>query len=556
MDYLLQECERFFRQAEAVMSFSPEPSLSECRDFLSQAATLFHTPNEGIFIASVSFLAEAKRLLRPDRPPLLDECRAFLTQAESLLAPSPPSLAELRDFFDEIQRLLIPPTISLEECQAFLETAEGHLLEHWRRQIELLREADPRNRPDFQTVNLLEVFGISRKEETHSRFLGWLLDPQGSHGLGTTLLDSFLRLAQRTCRCEFDADLSDVEVKLERGTDRGVPDITVIGPDFLCIVENKLLAAEGRDQTRRYADDAEEEASTHLLLVFLSPMGRPPKDSRFHALAYPPLLQLLEDLLGSQHVSPAVEMAIRQFVFNLRTRILPDEEYDHAMAALTHLAGYAEKGDLYLREHWLEIERLIQTLQEVNNMSGFKGFSEISLLFAEKYDLVRAMTKTFEDERKQLFTDLQNRIAKAPWFDGTRITLYSGGASVEVRLRNPTSEESLARITIYLDASRLGRQEFYSDLRLIAKVPDIRLFKGRFEEAAAQQLLDALNVEDYRTPRPTEYALIRRDVPFEPDTILDTMLDEVERLQQFFPYVEQVYVDLVKREGERGQDNA
>jgi len=348
------------------MSISPGPSLFECRDFLTQAATLLHTPNEDLFTASVSFLAEAERLLKSDQPPLLDECQASLNQAESLLAPSPPSLAELRDLFDEVQRLVVPPTVPLEECQAFLETAEGHLLEHWRRQIELLREADPRDRPAFQTVNLLEVFGISRKEKTHSRFLGWLLDPQGSHGLGTTFLDSFLRLAQGTCRCEFDADLSDVEVKLERGTDRGVPDITVIGPNFLCIVENKLLAAEGRDQTRRYADAAEEEACqrgipfTRLLLVFLSPMGRSPKDGRFHALAYPPLLQLLEGLLN-RDVPPIVEMTIRQFVFNLRARVL--DKYDRETAVLTHLTEYAEKGDPYLREYWSEIEDLIQTLR-------------------------------------------------------------------------------------------------------------------------------------------------------------------------------------------------
>jgi hypothetical protein len=537
------------------MSISPGPSLSECRDFLTQAAVLLHAPNEDLFIASVSFLAEAERLLKSDQPPLLDECRAFLSQAESLLAPSMPLLAELRDFFDEAQRLLIPPMVPFEECQAFLETAEGHLLEHWRIQIELMQEADPRDRPDFQTVNLLEVFGISRKEETHSRFLGWLLDPQRSHGLGTVFLDSFLRLAQRTCGREFEANLSDVKVKLERGTDRGVPDITVIGPDFLCIVENKLLAAEGHDQTRRYADAAEEEARkqgippAHLLLIFLSPRGRAPKDGRFHALDYPPLLQLLEDLLRSQHVSLIVEMAIRQFVFNLRARIL--NEYDRPMDALTHLAGYAENGDLYLKEHWQEIEDLTQTLQEGNNMPSFKGFSDISLLLAEKYNLVRAMTKTFKNEQKQLFIELQNRIAKAPWFDATRITLHSGESYVEVKLRNPTSEEDLARIQIYLDAPRLGKQEFYSDLALSTKVPDIRLFRRRFEEATAQQLLDTLNIEDYKASGRDRFLIRRKSVPFELDTILDTMLEEVERLQQFFPYVEQVYLDTVRDEGER-----
>jgi hypothetical protein len=492
-----------------------------------------HAPGEeDLFTASELFLAEAERLLKPDQLPLLGECQTFLTRAEKLL-PSPPS-------------------VSLEKCQAFLQTAEKCLLEQWRRQIDLLREADPRSHPDFETVNLLEVFGISRQEAPHSRFLGWLLDPKGSHGLGTEFLDLFLQLAQRTCGRVLDADLSNVEVKLERGTDKGVPDITLIASDFLCIVENKLLAAEGQDQTQRYADAAEEEAcrrgipSSQLLLVFLSPRGHRPKDSRFHALAYPPLLQLLEDLLG-RDTPPLVEMAIRQFVFNLRARVL--HEYDHSTAALAHLAGYTEQGDQYLREHWPEIRDLIEALREVNEMPGFEGFSDVSLLYAEKYDLVRAMTKAFEDDRKQLFVDLQNRIAKAPWFDGTRTTLHPGPSSVKVRLRGPELEESLARISIYLDASRLGRREFYSDLKLVAEAPDIRAFKTRFEEAAAQLLVEALNVEDYKRPRVTDY-LIRRDVPFEPDAILDTMLEEVERLQQFLPYVEQVYLDLLRGEGE------
>jgi hypothetical protein len=58
---LLQECERFFQQAEALVPVTPKPSLSECRDFLTWA----------------------ERLPKPDRPSLLDECRAFLTQAQA-----------------------------------------------------------------------------------------------------------------------------------------------------------------------------------------------------------------------------------------------------------------------------------------------------------------------------------------------------------------------------------------------------------------------------------------------------------------------------------------
>jgi len=493
-------------------------SLTECQDFLTQAATLLHAPGEDQYAAAVSFLAEAERLLGPPSPPpALDEAQAFLTQAES------------------------------------------DLLEHWHRRIDLLQEADPRKRPDFQTLNLLDVFGISRQEAPHSRFLGWLLGPQGSHGLGTAFLDGFLQLAQKTCGREFEADLSAVEVELERGTDEGVPDITVIGPNFLCVVENKILAAEGLNQTQRYADDAEKEASQrgipfdHLLLVFLSPRGHRPKDRRFHALAYPPVLQLLEGL-ASQPVPPIVEMAIRQFVFNLRAGVL--HKYKHATAVIDHLEGYARQGDHYLRKHWRGIDNLIGALQEVNDMPGFEGFSPISLLYAEKYDLVRAMIQAFRGERAQLFTELQNRIVEAPWYDPARITVQvreymeyepMGEEYLEIKLQDLASKRDLAHIQVWLGVYRFPRRKFYSGLYLLAKVPDVGLFRRRFQQSAVQKLPDAPNI-DY-SPSPSDRFLIRRrNIPFEPDTVLDAILDEVERLQQFFPYVEQVYLELTHAE--------
>ena len=500
-------------------------SFAECQDFLTQAATLLRAPDEDQYAATVSFLVEAEQLLGP--PSLL---------------PSP------------------------DEAPAFLAQAETALFEHWRRRIDLLREADPRKRPDFQTINLLDVFGIGRQEVPHSRFLAWLLDPRGSHGLGAAFLDAFLRLVQQTCGREFDADLGAVKVSLERGTDGGVPDITVIGHNFLCFVENKILAAEGVDQTQRYADSAEKEAnrrgipSDHVLLVFLSPRGSRPKDRRFHALAYPLVLQLLEVLLG-QPVPPIVEMAVGQFVFNMRARVL--HEYDQATAIIRHLEGYTREGDIYLRRHWREIDNLIRTLQEVNGMPGFEGFSPTALLYAEKYDLVRAMTKAFVDERDQLFTELQNRIIESPWYDPARTIVHVrermwsealvGERYLEIRLQAPASKGDLAHIQIWLGAHRFGRRKFYSELYLLARVPDVGLFRRRFQQIAAQKLSGAPNI-DYN-PSPNDKCLIRRrNVPFEPDTVLTTILDEIERLQQFFPYVEQVYLELASGEEERGAE--
>jgi hypothetical protein len=499
-------------------------SFAECQDLFTPAATLLCAPDEDQYAATVSFLAEAEQLLGP-------------------LSPLP----------------------SLDEALAFLAQAESGLLEHWRRRIGLLREADPRKRPDFQTINLLDVFGIGRQEIPHSRFLAWLLDPRENHGLGTAFLDAFLRLAQKTCGHEFDADLDAVEVSRERSTDKGVPDITVIGTDFLCVVENKVLAAEGLDQTQRYADAAESEASQegippdHLLLVFLSPRGSRPKDCRFHALAYPPLLQLLEGLL-SRPVSPIVDMAIRQFVFNLRAGVL--RQYKHATAVINHLEEHAKRGDDYLSRHWREIESLIRTLQEVNGMPGFEGFSPISLLYAEKYDLVRAMMQAFRSEREQLFVEVQNRIVEAPWYDPARITVQVrenmeyepwGEKYLEMKLQEPASEMALAHIQIWLGVYRFPRRKFYSGLYLLAKVPDVGVFGRRFQQVAAQKLSDAPNI-DYSPSSDDRFLIRRRNIPFEPDTVLNAIIDEIERLQRFFPYVEQVYLELTSGEEEQGAE--
>jgi hypothetical protein len=315
-------------------------SAEECRSFLSQAHNLLDTREDDLLIAYSSLIEEAERLLDAESPSLLNECRSFISQAEEIVAST---------------------RLSAEECRTFLDRAERTVFEHWHGQIERLQVSDPRNHPDFQAINLLKIFGISRREAPHSRFLGWLLDPQGSHGLGTAFLESFLHTAQKVCGCDFESDLEDVQVELERSTDKGVPDITIIGSNFVCVVENKIRSAEGQDQTQRYANAGEEEVAqrgippAHLLLVFLSPTGRQPKDNRFHPLSYTPLLQVLQELL-EQDVTTLVEIAIKQFVFNLRARVL--HEYEQEAAIVRHLEGYEERGDTYLREYWREITKL------------------------------------------------------------------------------------------------------------------------------------------------------------------------------------------------------
>ena len=77
------------------------------------------------------------------------------------------------------------------------------------------------------------------------------------------------------------------------------------------------------------------------------------------ALAYGPVLELLEDLLA-EDLSGVVEMAIKQFVFNVRAVVL--HEYDRELEIVTHLDGYAARGDHYVMAHWEDIAALEQSL--------------------------------------------------------------------------------------------------------------------------------------------------------------------------------------------------
>src|SRR4051794_5041144 len=45
----------------------------------------------------------------------------------------------------------------------------------------------------LKTPNIFQILNISRTEIRHSNFLAWLLDPNGTHGLGRLFLIKFLR---------------------------------------------------------------------------------------------------------------------------------------------------------------------------------------------------------------------------------------------------------------------------------------------------------------------------------------------------------------------------
>jgi len=198
---------------------------------------------------------------------------------------------------------------------------------------------------DFCEPNLWRILNISHKEALVSRFLAWILNPQEEHSFG----DQFLKnLVVRALQTEIGRksgltpvevivmDLSSVNVKTEYQIGNRRYDILAFSPDdntgqdvgFLCIIENKIEAKEGPDQTHDYYTIGlvafPPERYPHRVHIYLSPDGDLPQDEAFIPLSYQAVLQAIEDLQIQRQVTDTERFLLRQFQENILRGITMD----------------------------------------------------------------------------------------------------------------------------------------------------------------------------------------------------------------------------------------
>lgn len=105
---------------------------------------------------------------------------------------------------------------------------------------------------DFQTLikkyespNCFNIMGRTRREEWHSNFVCWLLDPSSNHNLGNFPLKMFFELINENPNNEIDEiDFDQTIFKTEVSIENGRIDILGESEKFILIIENKLDANE------------------------------------------------------------------------------------------------------------------------------------------------------------------------------------------------------------------------------------------------------------------------------------------------------------------------
>lgn len=221
--------------------------------------------------------------------------------------------------------------------------------------------------------NIFRVLGRTFTETWHSAFLGWLLDPQGSHGLNDFPLRRFLlAVADRAVKPDNlpEAFLTPEELAKEASLTRDFNDATVlpnernrqekvIGPDkdmridvwieddeddggtnevdaprrLVVIVEQKVKASLSPDQPHKYPDFIELQhsrlTSTKGVCVYLAPgAGRASglsshqiaNDNRWYCMDYQDLYDyVLHPCLDRGRLRTDGAVLVDQYIRNLRS---------------------------------------------------------------------------------------------------------------------------------------------------------------------------------------------------------------------------------------------
>ncbi|OYD16499.1 hypothetical protein CH333_03260 [candidate division WOR-3 bacterium JGI_Cruoil_03_44_89] len=188
--------------------------------------------------------------------------------------------------------------------------------------VEIIK-AKLHNRWFKSNKNIFEIAGATN-ELIHSNIIGWLLDPWGSHRLGTKFISKFLSKVEEYHRNDkmlynqnFDRwnkrdkdgialwkdinnseSLKNVEITREEEASEAIPDIVIKGCNWRCVIENKISISsikqgEGKNQSSRI-----RRSFRSAILIYLSPYENLQEgiEISFIHVTYNDILTIISDL--------------------------------------------------------------------------------------------------------------------------------------------------------------------------------------------------------------------------------------------------------------------
>lgn len=182
--------------------------------------------------------------------------------------------------------------------------------------------------------NIFDILRVSSQEIRHSNFLAWLLNPKGSHGLGSYFLKRILRdllsYPQVENLTEFDIEnlnYSNVEIRREW---RNI-DLLIILPEVVICIENKIYSKDHNEQLSTYKRIVESNfTDREKVFVYLTPEGELPKADipEYISFSYLSIVKILEGFLEvhTSTTNPVAISYIEDYVSTLKRILMSDDK--------------------------------------------------------------------------------------------------------------------------------------------------------------------------------------------------------------------------------------
>lgn len=208
--------------------------------------------------------------------------------------------------------------------------------------------------------NIFDVLNIARNEIRHSNVLGWLLNPNGDHGLGDSVLYGVLsKVPVFNSESKFKQtkllllDLKSFDVRREEEH----IDLLLVSQKekFVIAIENKIFTGEHNNQLNRYMNYVEKHFSGFdALYLYLTPYGVKSSDSEnWLILSYENIYKSIVNALNETYVEDDVNAFINNYLEILRRDIMEDQElknvcnriYEKHKKALDLIFNNCERGN-------------------------------------------------------------------------------------------------------------------------------------------------------------------------------------------------------------------
>lgn len=189
---------------------------------------------------------------------------------------------------------------------------------------------------ELKRPNIFSVLKLESMEIRHSNFLGWLLNPKGSHNLGDIFLRWFLKdifaLGKSENIDEFEIDgynFSNLKVYRELHN----IDILLVSDKFVVAIENKVYSKEHSNQLTKYRKIIEKKYKEYeKIFVYLTPYGDSPNneiDSKIYcSYSYEEIRKNIVTILEiySSSISDRCKIYLEDYINVLGRVIMKDDK--------------------------------------------------------------------------------------------------------------------------------------------------------------------------------------------------------------------------------------